>query len=159
MKKVQAAAGLIKTIGLTGGIMLLLGFTIAKAEPPMATIKLPGPYPYETPVQLPAPPPVPESSPLPSPAPFPYPDSIAPASVHDSRTEDVRRPLTAKAVREAAFRYNGVSHFWGFLAALPANVSVYDPKLGRTRALVEGGHVVRKNAVWLRKRKLVTSHD
>jgi hypothetical protein len=158
MKKFQSPR-LIETIGVTGGIMLLLGFTIAKAEPPIATIKLPGPYPYETPVQVPAPPPMPESSPLPSPAPFPYPDSIATASDHDSRTADARRPLTPKAVREAAFKYNGVADFCGFLAALPANVSVFDPQLGRTRTLVQGGHVVRKNAVWLRKHKPAAAHD
>ena len=69
-----------------------------------------------------------------------------------------RRPLTPKAVREAAFRYNGVANFCGFLAALPANVSVFDPKLGRSRALVQGGHVVRKNVAWLRKRKEPAAH-
>jgi|SRR5581483_1173452 len=118
------------------------------------TIKTPGPYPYETPVQLPAPPPVVDSSPLPSPAPFPYSEpSPAPATAsHDSRPAS-RHPLTAKSVREAAFKYNGVSHFCGFLAALPANVSVYDPKLGRSRALVQAGQVVRKNVVWLHKHK------
>ena len=56
-------------------------------------------------------------------------------------------------MREAAFKYNGVANFCGFLAALPANVSVYDPKLGRSRALVQGGQVVRKNVAWLRDRK------
>ena len=63
-----------------------------------------------------------------------------------------RRPLTAKAVREAAFKYNRVPDFCEFLAALPANVSVFDPKLGRTRQL-QGGRVIRKNVTWLRKRK------
>jgi hypothetical protein len=158
MKKIQGPR-LIETIGVTGGIMLLLGFTVGKAEPPIGTIRLPGPYPYETPAQIPAPPPVAESSPIPSPAPFPYPDPIATAPGHDSRTADARRPLTPKAMREAAFKYNGVAHFWGFLAALPANVSVFDPQLGRTRTLVQGGHVVRKNAVWLRKHKQAAAHD
>ncbi|HEU0274080.1 MAG TPA: hypothetical protein VFQ83_06095 [Candidatus Udaeobacter sp.] len=158
MKKIQGSRA-IAIIGITGGIIFLLGLNIGKADPPMATIRLPGPYPYETPVQVPAPPPVAESSPLPSPAPFPYPDSIEPASAHDSRTTETRRSLTPKAVREAAFKYNGVSHFWGFLAALPANVSVFDPQLGRTRAVVEGGHVVRKNAVWLRKHKQAAAHS
>jgi hypothetical protein len=64
-----------------------------------------------------------------------------------------RRPLTAKAVRQAAFKYNGVPDFCEFLAALPANVSVFDPKLGRTRTLVQGGRVIRQNVTWLRKRK------
>jgi len=158
MIKIQGPR-LIEFIGIIGVIMFLLGFTIGKAEPPISAIKLPGPYPYETPVQLPAPPPVAESSPLPSPAPFPYPDLIEPASVHDLRTAESRRPLTPKSVREAAFKYNGVSHFWGFLAALPANVSVFDPQLGKTRAVVQGGHVVRNNAVWLRKHKQVPVRD
>jgi hypothetical protein len=152
MKRTHAPT-LIEFIGVTGGVMILLGFTAGKVEPAMPTIKLPGPYPYETPVQLPAPPPVPESSPLPSPAPFPYSEPVAPASVHDSRTGDARHPLTAKAVRQAAFKYNRVANFCGFLAALPADVSVFDPKLGTTRALVKGGHVVPKNVVWLHKRK------
>ena len=64
-----------------------------------------------------------------------------------------RRPLTPKTVREAALKYNGVPNFCGFLAALPANVSVFDPKLGRTRELVKGGRVVPKNVAWLRKHK------
>jgi hypothetical protein len=56
-----------------------------------------------------------------------------------------------KTVREAALKYNGVPNFCGFLAALPADVGVLDPKLGRTRELVKGGHVVPKNVAWLRK--------
>ena len=47
-------------------------------------------------------------------------------------------------MREAAFKYNGVPDFCEFLAALPANVSVFDPKLGRTRTLVQGGRVMRQ---------------
>ncbi len=35
--------------------MILLGFPIEKVEPAIPTIKVPGPYPYETPVQVPAP--------------------------------------------------------------------------------------------------------
>jgi hypothetical protein len=61
-------------------------------------------------------------------------------------------------VRKAAFKYNGVASFCGFLAALPADVSVFDPKLGRPRALVKGGHVIRKNVAWLHKRKQVAVH-
>jgi hypothetical protein len=136
--------------------MIMFAFPIGKIEPAVPTIKVPGPYPYETPVQVPAPPPVSDSSPLPSPAPFPYPESSPSLSValdRDSRTASTRRPLTAKAVREAAFKYNGVPDFCEFLAALPADVSVFDPKLGRPRTLVKGGRVVRKNAAWLRKRK------
>ena len=153
MKRTHASR-LVGTAGIAGGVMILLGFPIGKVEPAIPSIKAPGPYPYETPVQVPVPPPVPESSPLPSPAPFPYPDSLAPAPpVRDSRTESVHRRLTAKAVREAAFKYNGVANFCGFLAALPADVSVFDPKLGTARVLVKGGHVVRKNVAWLRKRK------
>jgi hypothetical protein len=124
------------------------------------TIKTPGPYPYETPVQLPAPPPVVDSSPLPSPAPFPYSEPSPPPATasHEARAAASRHPLTAKSVREAAFKYNGVSHFCGFLAALPANVSVYDRKLGRSRALVQAGQVVRKNVVWLHRHKDLQEH-
>jgi hypothetical protein len=143
-----------RLVGIAGGVMTLLGFPIGKVESATPSIKAPGPYPYETPVQIPVPPQVPESSPLPSPAPFPYSDSLAAAHpVRDSRTENVRHPPTAKAVREAAFKYNRVANFCGFLAALPADVSVFDPKLGTRRALVKGGHVVGKNVTWLRKRK------
>jgi hypothetical protein len=158
MKRTHASR-LVEIVGIAGGGMILLGFPIAKVQS-TPSIKAPGPYPYETPVQVPVPPPVSESSPLPSPAPFPYTDSVAPApSVRDSRTENVRRPPTAKAVRQAAFKYNGVANFCGFLAALPADVSVFDPKLGTTRALVKGGRVVRKNAAWLRKHKQATAHE
>jgi hypothetical protein len=61
-------------------------------------------------------------------------------------------------VREAAFKFNGVANFCGFLAALPADVSVFDPKLGRPRALVKGGHVVRTNVTWLHKREQTAAH-
>jgi hypothetical protein len=124
-------------------------------EPAIPTITLPGPYPYETPVQVPAPPNS-ESSVLPTPAPFPYPESsslLSAAPDHASQIASARRRLSAKTVREAAFKYNGVASFCKFLAALPADVSVFDPKIGRTRTLVEGGRVIRKNAVWLRKDK------
>jgi hypothetical protein len=152
----------IGIVGIAGGVMILLGFPIEKIEAAIPTIKVPGAYPYETPVQVPAPPPVSDSSPLPSPAPFPYPESspsFSAAQDHESRTANARRPLTAKAVREAAFKYNGVANFCGFLAALPADVSVFDPKLGRTRALVKGGRVVRKNVTWLRKRNQAPTHE
>jgi hypothetical protein len=136
--------------------MIMFAFPIEKVEPAIPTVQLPGPYPYETPVRVAAPPPVVDSSPLPSPAPFPYPESsssLAAAQDHDSRIAHARGPLTAKTVRESAFKYNGVPSFCGFLAALPANVSVFDPKLGRQRAVVEGGHVIRKNAEWLQNRE------
>ena len=142
--------------------MILLGFPIGKVESAIPTIKLPGAYPYETPVQVPVPPPVSDSSPLPSPVPFPYPESSSSLSAsqdRDSRTANARRPLTAKAVREAVFKYNGVANFCGFLAALPADVSVFDPKLGRTRTLVKGGRVIRQNVTWLRKRKQAAAHE
>lgn len=132
--------------------MVLLALSIDKIYSAIPTIKVPGAYPYEETVRIPAP----ESAVLPSPAPFPYPES-APSLLatqdRDSRTAKSRRPLTAKAVREVAFKYNGVPDFCGFLAALPANVSVFDPELGKTRTLIEGGRVVRKNVAWLRKRK------
>ena len=132
--------------------MIMFAFPISKVEPAIPTIKVPGAYPYEEPVRIP----LPESAALPSPAPFPYPESapsIAAAQDRDLRATNPRRPLTAKAAREAAFKYNGVPEFCGFLAALPADVSVFDPKLGRPRAVVKGGRVVRKNAAWLRNRK------
>ena len=134
--------------------MIVSAFAIGKLESATPTIKVPGNYPYEDTVRIPAPPTVSELSVLPTPAPFPYPES-APSQLaaqnRDSRTENTRRPPTAKAVREAAFKYNGVPDFCEFLAALPANVSVFDPKLGRIRTLVEGSHVVHKNVTWFRK--------
>jgi hypothetical protein len=141
---------------IAGGLAILVVFLAQEVHSGIPTIRTPGPYPYETPGQVPAPPPVLDSSPLPSPAPFPYPESSPfPSAVqdHDSRTAGARRPLSAKAVREAAFKYNGVANFCGFLAALPANVSVFDPKLGKSRVVVQGGRIVSKNVTWLRKRK------
>ena len=152
----------IGIMGIAGGLAILLAFPAERVHSAMPTIKLPGPYPYETPVQVPAPPPVSDSSPLPSPAPFPYHESSPPLSAaqdRDPRTANARRPLTAKAVREAAFKYNGVPKFCEFLAALPADVSVFDPKLGKTRTLVKGGHVIRKNVAWLRKHKQAAAHE
>ena len=147
---------------MAGGLAMLLAVHTEIIYSATPTIKVPGPYPYETPVQVPAPQLVSDSSPLPSPAPFPYPESSPPLSAaqdRDSRTPNGRRPLTAKAVREAAFKYNGVSDFCEFLAALPADVSVLDPKLGRTRTLVKRGHVIRKNVAWLRKQKQAAAHE
>jgi hypothetical protein len=155
MKKNYAAPS-IGTIGIAGGLMILFAFPVAKVEPAIPTIKVPGAYPYEETVRVPVPPPVWDSSPLPSPAPFLYREpspSLSASQDRDSRTANTRRPLTAKAVREAAFKYNGVPDFCEFLAALPANVSVFDPNLGRTRTLVQGGHVLRKNVTWLSKRQ------
>ena len=152
---------LIGIIG-TAGLMILLAFPAERIHSAIPTIKVPGPYPYETPVLVPAPPPVSDSSPLPSPAPFPYPEaSPLPSATqdHDSRKASARRPLTPKAVREAAFKYNGVPDFFEFLAALPADVSVFDPKLGTTRPLVKGGRVVRKNVTWFRKRKQAAANE
>ena len=150
----------IEIIGIAGGLMIMSAFAIGELESATPTIKVPGPYPYETPVQIPAPPTISESSVLPTPAPFPYPES-APSQLaaqdRNSRTGNTRRPLTAKAVREAAFKYNGVPEFCEFLAALPAKVSVFDPKLGRIRTVAEGSHVVRKNVTWLRKRQQLRS--
>lgn len=144
------------------GLAILLGFPAERSHSATPTVKLPGAYPYETPVQVPAPPAVSDSSPLPSPAPFPYQasaPSISAPQEHDSRGTVARRPVTAKDVRKAAFKYNGVPNFWGFLAALPADVSVFDPKLGRQRALVKGGHVLPKNVSWLRKHKQASGHE
>jgi len=146
---------LIGITGIAGGLMILFVFPVGKVEPAIPTIKVPGPYPYETPVRVPAPA-ISESSVLPTPAPYPYAESspsLSAAPDRDSRTVNARRPPTVKAVREAAFKYNGVSDFCEFLSALPADVSVFDPKLGVTRTLVKGGHVIRENVAWFRKRK------
>lgn len=153
MKRTHAS----KLIGIIGiaGLMILLAFPAERIHSAIPTIKVPGPYPYETPVHIPAPT-ISESSVLPTPAPFPYPQSSSPISAaadHASQIASARRPLTPKEVREAAFKYNGVPDFCEFLAALPADVSVFDPKLGRARTLVQGGHVVHKNVAWLRKHK------
>ncbi len=145
---------LIGIIGIAGVLMIMFAFPIGKIESAIPTIKVPGPYPYETPVRVPAPD-IAESTVVPTPAPFPYTESSLTPSVaqdRDSRAAEPRRPLTAKAVREAAFKYNGVPDFCEFLATLPANVSVFDPKLGITRALVQGDHVIGKNVAWFRKR-------
>jgi hypothetical protein len=158
MKRLQATT-LTGIIGIAGGLMILLVFPIGKIEPAIPTIKVPGAYPYEETVRVPAPTNL-ESSVLPTPAPFPYPESspsLSAAENRDSRMANPRRPLTAKTVREAAFRFNGVPDFWGFLAALPADVSVFDPKLGTNRPLVKGGRVMRKNAAWLHKRQQARS--
>jgi hypothetical protein len=131
--------------------MIMFAFPIGKVEPAVPTIKVPGAYPYEETVRIPAPD-IAESTIVPTPAPFLY-RGAAPAEVRDSQTASARQPLSAKAVREAAFKYNGVPEFCGFLAALPADVSVFDPKLGKPRAVVRGGRVVRKNAAWLQDRR------
>jgi hypothetical protein len=101
------ATTLIEILGIAGVLAILLGFPAERSHSETPTVKVPGPYPYETPVQVPAPPPVSDSSPLPSPAPFPYPESSALPSAaqdRDSRTANARRPLTAKAVREAGIQ-------------------------------------------------------
>ena len=157
--KRDGATNLIGIMGIVGGLATLLAFPTEIVYSATPTVKVPGPYPYETPMQVPAPD-IAESTVVPAPVPFPYAESSLSPSVaqdRDSRTANTRRPLTAKAVREAAFKYNGVPEFCGFLASLPANVSVFDPNLGRTRTLVKGSRVVRKNVTWLRKRQQTRS--
>jgi hypothetical protein len=159
--KTRRATTLIAIIGIAGGLAILVASPAERVHSEIQTVKTPGPYPYETPGQVPAPPSDWDSSPVPSPAPFPYRESassLSSAQERDSRTAGARRALTPKAVREAAFKYNGVANFCGFLAALPADVSVFDPKLGRSRALVKGSHVVRTNVTWLHKRKQAPEH-
>ena len=41
-------------------------------------------------------------------------ESLPPTPVRDSRIANARRPLTAKVVRKAAFKYNGVANFGDF---------------------------------------------
>ena len=153
MKKTHSST-FVGISGIAGGLVILFAFPVGKVEPAIPTITVPGPYPYETPVRVPAP--AFSESVLPTPAPYPYAESspsLSAAPDRDSRTVNLRRPLTPKAVRQAAFKYNGVSGFCEFLAALPADVSVFDPQLGITRTLVKGGHVIRENVAWFRKRK------
>jgi hypothetical protein len=111
--KTRLATALSGIIRIGGGLAILVAFPAEGVHSGVPTLKTPGPYPYETPGQVPAPPPVLDSSPLPAPAPFPYPESSSSPSAaqdHDSRTAGARRPLSAKAVREAAFKYN--VDFW-----------------------------------------------
>ena len=97
--KEYRATKLIGILGVTGGLAILLGFSAERSHSTTPTVKVPGPYPYETPVQVPVPPPVSDSSPLPSPAPFPYSESSplpSAAQDRDSRTANALRPLRQK---------------------------------------------------------------
>jgi hypothetical protein len=155
MKRRNRAPTRIRNIVIAGGLLILFAFSVGKIQAAVPTIKVPGAYPYEETVRVPVPT-FSESSVLPTPAPYAYRESSpSPPSAQDrdSQIAKARRPLTAKAVREAAFKYNGVPDFCEFLAVLPADVSVFDPKLGITRPLVKEGRVIRKNVAWLRKRK------
>lgn len=152
MKRIQVPT-LIGIMEIAAGVAILLAFPAERTQSAIATIKAPGPYPYETPAQVPALT-ISESSILPTPAPFPYPELSSPLSAvpgRDSRIANARRLLTAETVRKAAFKHNGVASFFGFLVAIPADVGVFDSKLSRTRALVKGGRVMPKNVAWLRK--------
>jgi len=146
------ASTLIGIIGIATGLTVLLALPIQKIDSAIPSIKVPGAYPYEEAVRIPTPEPSVEASPAPSPAPSLYRESSS-APVRDSRMADARPSLTPKTVRKAAFKYNGVANFCGFLTALPADVGVLDPKLGRTRELVKGGRVMPKNVIWLRKHR------
>src|SRR2546430_15566938 len=98
---------LIGITGIAGGLMILFAFPAGKVEPAIPTIKVPGPYPYETPARVPAPA-ISESSVLPTPAPYPYAESACStpaAQQRDSRPHGPRRPMTGQATREAAFKY------------------------------------------------------
>jgi hypothetical protein len=146
------ASTLIGIIGIATGLTVLLALPIQKIDSAIPSIKVPGAYPYEEAVRIPTPAPSVEASPAPSPAPSLYRESSS-APVRDSRIANARRPLTPKAVRKAAFKYNEVANFCGFLTALPADVGVLDPKLGRTLPLVKEGRVIAKNVAWLRKHR------
>ena len=97
--KTRRATTLIANIGIVGGLAILVAFPAERAQSQIATVKTPGPYPYETPGQVPAPPPDWDSSPLPSPAPFPYPESSSSLSAQerDSRTAGARRAAHAES--------------------------------------------------------------
>jgi hypothetical protein len=146
------ASTLIGIIGIATGLTVLLALPIQKIDSAIPSIKVPGAYPYEEAVRIPTPAPGIEASPAPSPAPSLYRESSS-APVRDLRIANAHRSLTPKAVRKAAFKYNGVANFCGFLTALPADVGVVDPKLGRTRELVKGDRVIPKNVAWLRKHR------
>jgi hypothetical protein len=149
-----SAATLIGIIGIAGGLTILPTSQIEKIASLIPTIKA-RPYSYETSMRIP-PPLIAESSPSPSPTPFSYLESspsLSTAQPRHPRIANAHRALTAKTVREAVFKYNGVAKFCGFLTALPADVCVFDPKLGRTRALVKGDRTIPKNVAWLRKRE------
>jgi hypothetical protein len=150
-----SAATLIGIIGIAGGLTILPTSQIEKNASLIPTIKVPRPYSYETSMRIP-PPLVAESSPSPSPTTSSYLESspsLSTTQVRHPRIANAHRALTAKTVREAVFKYNGVANFCGFLAALPADVRVFDPKLGKTRALVKGDRTIPKNVAWLRKRE------
>ena len=152
---IRFAATLIGIIGIVGGLTILPTSQIDKNASLIPTIKVPRPYSYETSMRIP-PPLVAESSPSPSPTPFSYLESspsLSTAQVRHPRIANAHRALTAKTVREAVFKCNGVANFCGFLAVLPADVRVFDPKLGKTRVLVKGDRTIPKNVAWLRKRE------
>jgi hypothetical protein len=158
--KRRHATRLIRVLGSAGALWLLVAFPIAQGEPSTPIVKVPGPYPYDEPVRIPAPQ---GSDPfvLPSPAPFPYPEpssSLASNEGRSSASNRARRRLTPENVRKAVFKYNGVAEIFAFLAALPADVSIFDPQLGRPRPLVKRGRVIKKNVAWLRKRGQVAAH-
>jgi hypothetical protein len=149
-----SAATLIGIIGIAGGLTILPTSQIEKIASLIPIIKA-RPYSYETSMRIP-PPLIAESSPSPSPTPFSYLESspsLSTAQARHPRIANAHRALTAKTVRKAVFKYNGVAKFCGFLTALPADVRVFDPKLGRTRALVKGDRTIPKNVAWLRKRE------
>ena len=90
-----ACEKMIGVMRVSGGLAVLFVFPAAKVHSAMPTIKVSGPYPCETPVQVPAPPLVSDSSPVPSPAPFPYPESspsLSTAPDRDPGTANARRP-------------------------------------------------------------------
>jgi hypothetical protein len=146
------ASTLMGIIGIATGLTVLLGLPIQKIDSAVPSIKVPGAYPYDEAVRIPTPAPIAEASLVPSPAPSLYRESSS-VPIRDSQIATARRSLTPKAMRKAAFEYNGVANFCGFLTALPADVGVLDPKLGRTRELVKGGRVMPKNVTWLRKHR------
>src|SRR5947199_8254557 len=105
--KRDGATNLIGIMGIAGGLATLLAFPTEMIYSATPTIKVPGPYPYETPMQVPTPPLVSDSSPVPSPAPFPYSESLHSLSAahdRDRRTANARHPLTSTALRNAWVR-------------------------------------------------------
>jgi hypothetical protein len=158
--KRRYATRLIRVLGSAGLLWFLVAFPVTQGEPSTPVVKVPGPYPYDEPARIPLPQ---GSDPfvMPSPAPFPYADtssSLASREERSSASNRAQRRLTPENVRKVVFKYNGVAEFFAFLAALPADVSVFDPKLGRPRPLVKGGRVIKKNVAWLRKREQVAAH-
>src|SRR5436305_13401825 len=101
--KSDGATNLIGIMGIAGGLATLIAIATEIIYSATPTIKVPGPYPYETPMQVPTPPLVSDSSHVPTPAPFLYYEplpSLSAAYDRAPRTPNALHPLPAIAVRK-----------------------------------------------------------